>query len=431
VARRALTRRLGQDVADVTRRWNLFAVAMIGLLSVTTLAVLAATLAVTSRQMEILGREEQAHRAGAMATFLGRAAFVPAEIEDAAGLRRLLDASSDFPDLVRIVVSDERGRTLASREGLGSKDGAVVEASHAIEPAPGSRRYREDVGVVTVTLALARVRREARGAFALAGLSGALIFLLAFALDVSLIVPMTRRFRDLVGEARLAEELRRSNQELEQFAFVASHDLQEPLRKVVSYCQLLERRYHSRLDSEGQEFLRVIVDGSKRMSDLIKDLLSFSRVGTQGRPFEAVALETLAAEAVDTLKEKIGESGARVSWDALPTVSADRGQLGQLFLNLIGNALKFRGERAPEVRLSAQRDGASWRVCVRDNGIGIDPQYRDQVFVMFKRLNARGKYPGTGIGLAICKKIVERHGGRIWVESKEGEGASFYFTLPG
>jgi PAS domain S-box-containing protein len=235
---------------------------------------------------------------------------------------------------------------------------------------------------------------------------------------------------DIGPRKRAEEELRRSNLELEQFAYVASHDLQEPLRTVASFVQLLARRYRDRLDQDGMEFIDFAVGGVTRMQRLIEDLLRFSRVGTRGAapvPTDAgAALRTV----VQNLRAAIDESGAIVEHGPLPRVLVDPVQFEQLLMNLVGNALKFRGTGAPVVQVDAQPEGRWWRFRVRDNGIGIDPQYFDRIFVIFQRLHAREEYPGTGVGLAICKKIVERHGGRIHVESTRGTGATFTFTLP-
>jgi len=227
-----------------------------------------------------------------------------------------------------------------------------------------------------------------------------------------------------------ARELARSNTELEQFAYVASHDLQEPLRMVSSYTQLLARRYKGKLGSDADEFIGYAVDGATRMQRLIQDLLAYSRVGTKGRDFEPTDCEGLLDRVLGDLKVAIKESGAVVTHDPLPTVTADGTQLGQLLQNLIGNAIKFRNQEPPLVHVSSKRDGKEWILSVRDNGIGIDHQYAERIFVIFQRLHKREEYQGTGIGLAVCKKIVERHGGRIWVESNSDKGATFYFTLP-
>jgi PAS domain S-box-containing protein len=227
-----------------------------------------------------------------------------------------------------------------------------------------------------------------------------------------------------------ASELARSNTELQHFAYVASHDLQEPLRMVASYVQLLARRYQGKLDSDADEFIGFAVDGATRMQTLINALLTYSRVGTQAKEFESTDCDAILDASLTGLKAAIGESRAVVTRDPLPKVIGDGTQLGQLFQNLIGNGLKFRGAEPPRIHVSSKRNGKAWIFSVQDHGIGIDSRYAERIFVMFQRLHAKGEYPGTGIGLAICKKIVERHGGEIWVESRPGEGATFYFTLP-
>jgi PAS domain S-box-containing protein len=225
-------------------------------------------------------------------------------------------------------------------------------------------------------------------------------------------------------------ELERSNKELEQFAYAASHDLQEPLRMVSSYTQLLARRYQDRLDADANEFIAFAVDGANRMRGLINDLLAYSRVGTRAREFELTDCAAVLDQALANLKAAIQESGAVVTHDPMPAVMADGSQMVQLFQNLIGNAIKFHGRTPPRVHLSTVQTGNEWVFCIRDEGIGIDPQDAERIFNVFERLHAREEYPGTGIGLAICKKIVERHAGRIWVESQLAKGSAFQFTIP-
>jgi len=225
-------------------------------------------------------------------------------------------------------------------------------------------------------------------------------------------------------------DLVHSNKELEQFAYVASHDLQEPLRMISSYIQLLARRYQGRLDTDADEFIAYAVDGAARMQKLIGDLLAYSRVGTRSKGFEPVDYTAVLDQALANLKAAIEESGAVVTHDPLPTVTVDNLQQVQLFQNLIGNAIKFHGEEPPRIHVSAEQSGNQWVFSVQDNGLGLDPQYADRIFVIFQRLHTKEEYPGTGIGLAICKKVVELHGGRIWVESQPGIGSRFCFTIP-
>ena len=277
------------------------------------------------------------------------------------------------------------------------------------------KRYlRKDGSTVWVDLAIAVVR-DAGG---------------KPAYEIAIFDDITERKEAEAALHRAHEELKRSNAELAQFAYVASHDLQEPLRMVSSYTQLLARRYSDKLDGDAREFMAYIVDGAARMKQLIEDLLAYSRVGTRGRELRALAVEVPLRRAIMNLKSAIDESGASVSFDALPTLEADEMQLTQLFQNLIGNALKFRSASVPRIHVSCVEKGNEWEFAVADNGIGIEPEYFERIFMVFQRLHNKGEYPGTGIGLAICKKVVERHGGRIWVASRPGEGTTFFFTLP-
>lgn len=241
---------------------------------------------------------------------------------------------------------------------------------------------------------------------------------------------ITRRKRVEEELAQRLEELARSNAELEQFAYVASHDLQEPLRMVASYTQLLARRYRGRLDADADEFIEYAVGGVLRMQQLINDLLIYARVGTRGKEFEPTDCETVFEQTLLDLQTALTESNAEITRDPLPTVMADPAQLRQVFQNLIGNAIKFRSAAPLHIHISAERKGDEWVFSVSDNGIGIDPEYAERIFIIFQRLHGREKYRGTGIGLSICKKIIERHGGRIWVKGQSGQGATFYFTIP-
>jgi len=241
---------------------------------------------------------------------------------------------------------------------------------------------------------------------------------------------ITERNRAQQELTRKLEELARSNGDLEQFAYVASHDLQEPLRMVISYTQLLARRYQGKLDVSADEFIGFAVDGATRMQQLIQDLLSYSRLTTRGKALQFTQAGAACNAALENLRDSIKNANAEVSVGPLPTVLADATQLAQLFQNLIGNAIKYRNKRKPKIGVDARSNGNEWVFSVQDNGIGIEPQYFERIFQMFQRLHTRKDYSGTGIGLAICRKIAERHGGKIWVESHPGRGSTFLFTIP-
>ena len=254
-------------------------------------------------------------------------------------------------------------------------------------------------------------------------------------LSVSELVTGERRLftgmvHDITDRKRVEAELRRSNESLEQFAYVASHDLKEPLRMISSYLQIIEKRYADKLDDEGREFFGFARAGANRLRDLIEDLLEYSRVGTQNKPLEATDSGKLLDEVCSDLQLAINDGDAKITYDELPIVVADAGQLRQVFQNLLANALKFRGSASPIIHVSAVRRRKDWVFSVRDNGIGIAAEHQERIFVIFQRLHGREQFKGTGIGLAVCKKIIERHGGRLWLESKPGEGTTFYFSLP-
>jgi PAS domain S-box-containing protein len=236
--------------------------------------------------------------------------------------------------------------------------------------------------------------------------------------------------RDVTERREYEQKLEASNERLEQFAYAASHDLQEPLRMVSSYLQLIDSRYADAFDEDGREYLEFAVDGAERMRNMIQGLLEYSRVDTRGAPFEPVDLNDVMADVRNDLQVKIAESDAEITSGELPRVDGDAGQLRQLFQNLLDNAIEYSGEEPPRVEISAERNGEDWVISVSDSGIGIDPDEADRIFEVFQRFHAPDEHAGTGIGLALCQRIVERHGGEIWVESEPGDGSTFKFTIP-
>jgi light-regulated signal transduction histidine kinase (bacteriophytochrome) len=228
----------------------------------------------------------------------------------------------------------------------------------------------------------------------------------------------------------IIEDLKRSNEDLQQFAYVASHDLQEPLRAIVSFSQLLEEKYIDKLDKDGKEFISFITNGAKKMNVLIKDLLTYSRITTHAEPPALHDLDEILKDALYNLHEAIKESGAKVTYDKMPILKVDRTQFLQLFQNFISNAIKFRRNIPPVIHIGVREGNVAWLFSIKDNGIGIESKYFDRLYNIFYRLHTQEEYPGTGIGLPICKKIIQRYGGKIWVESEVGKGTTFYFTIP-
>ncbi|UCC18499.1 MAG: GHKL domain-containing protein [Promethearchaeota archaeon] len=227
----------------------------------------------------------------------------------------------------------------------------------------------------------------------------------------------------------IMEDLRRSNEDLQQFAYVASHDLQEPLRAIVSFSQLLEDNYKDKIDKDGKEFIHFITDGAKKMNTLIKDLLTYSRITTHAQPSKMYNLEIILNDAIFNLQESIKESGVEITYDEMPVLKVDKTQFIQLFQNLLSNSIKFRSQEPPRIHIGVKKINDEWLFSVKDNGIGIESKFFDKLFNIFYRLHTKEEYPGTGIGLPICKKIIQRYGGKIWVESEFGKGSTFFFTI--
>jgi signal transduction histidine kinase len=315
--------------------------------------------------------------------------------------------------VMRVITSPDAGGTVARR---------LLPFSIGVPLTIGWLRYQgERHGVLDTHMAVA-----------LAASLNVLVFVTVILWSSASLLKVDAEKRLAEGEVRrYARDLERSNRELENFAYVASHDLQEPLRTTASFAQLLASRYTGRLDRDADEFIAFIKGGAERMQALVSDLLAYSRVGAKDKPRGAVSGERVLQTVVEDLQSAIGQSGARLTRDPLPTVMADESQLAQVFRNLVENAIKYRRpDVPPQIHVGAAPQGGEWVFSVRDNGLGIEPRYFERIFVMFQRLHAGDEYPGTGIGLAVCKKVVERHGGRIWVKSRLGEGSSFHFTLP-
>ncbi len=432
---RLLIRFLGYDASqpDVVK-WVTFAKNLLLIFSLSVCSVWGFLTYGSITNMRRILNASLTAQGRALARTAAHAAFVPLSLRDEAALKRLLTYYEQDVDVVAIEVAEKNGPLHVSYTRSPALGGRSIEVEISVS-APAEYDdipafTIQDIGRVRVWMSTQRIDAEMRATI-LDGTVGS-VALLALVLVIGLILirDMTERLRKLVGEAGMAEKLRISNAELEQFAFVASHDLQAPLRTVASFVMLLKRRYQGKLDAEADEFINAAVGGAERMQILIHDLLAFSKIGRTDTVKERCDLEAVFRNTLEILKEPIRESAAIVVSEGLPTVMAIPLRMGQLMQNLIGNAIKYRGKEHPRIRVWARRRKAVWEISVQDNGIGIDPQYYEKVFIIFQRLHSRKDYPGTGIGLAICKKIVEHHGGRLWVESEPGAGSTFRFTLP-
>lgn len=351
-------------------------------------------------------------------------------------LRSIIEGTSDS-----VFVKDTEGRYVLANaamlhrvgkrldEVLGVDDTALFPREEALAIMERDRQVLNSSGPVTFEEVATAAGGELHSFLStkgpVRGADGELVGLFGIVRDITERTHAENALRGLV------EDLRRSNQDLEQFAYAVSHDLQEPLRMVASYTELLRRRYADRLDADADDFIDFAVDGAHRMQRMIDGLLEFSRVGTRGQTMIPVAGRAVVDAALANLRGVIEESGAVVEVGELPVLTVDAEQLAHVFQNLIGNAIKFQAPgNTPRVSISARSEDGEWRFSVRDNGIGIDPKFVERVFVVFQRLHSRDAFPGTGIGLAICRRVVERHGGHIWVESVPDQGSEFVFTLP-
>lgn len=413
---------------DETLRWAAFGRRLMLAFFLLTIVLGGGFTTLASIRMKNLLELSLAQRGEAIAEAAARAAYVPLSLEDRAALVRLAFYYEGQASLAFLGVLDQDGREWArfSRPGASA---ALIKVSAPIAAA-WSPEASAPIGRVEVFMDAADIRaslrRQITAILALNGLFAA-ISLLA---GLFFIRRLTSGMRELAREASRAEELGRSNRELEDFAYIASHDLQAPLRRIAGFAQLLVERYRGKLDVDADDYIGRIIASTERMQRLIQDLLTYSRAGSRELTPERVDASKVLREVLADLEPVIRDCGAAVSADPLPAVIADYGQFTRLLQNLIGNALKFHApDRAPQVRVAARRAGGEWVFSVADNGIGIETKFAEDIFKMFRRLHSSSAYAGTGIGLAVARKIVERHGGRIWVESEPGQGSTFHFTL--
>lgn len=409
-------------------RWEAFARRLMLAFSLLTVLLGGGTTALSALRMRALLEGSLVRRGEAIASSAARAAFVPLSLEDRAELRLVASYHEGQAELASLRILDDRGAEWArySRAGAPAEGLLTVTAPVAV---PGAPAASAPIGRVVALLDPSGIRaRLAWQVAVILAFNG--LFAVAILLGGQFIIGrLTGGMRELAHLAARAEELARSNRELEEFAYIASHDLQAPLRRISGFAQLLERRYKGKLDVGADEFIGRITAGTERMQLLIQDLLTYSRTGSRQLAPVPTDLNTVVRDVVADLDAALKEAGGAVIPGPLPVLTVDPGLAARLLQNLIANAVKFRGERPPEVRVSARRTGGEWVFSVADNGIGIAPKFAEDVFKMFRRLHAATAYPGTGIGLAVARKIVERHGGRIWVESESGKGSTFKFTL--
>ncbi|MBI2787580.1 MAG: hypothetical protein HYX59_02755 [Elusimicrobia bacterium] len=413
---------------DEALRWEAFARRLMLAFSLLTVLLGGGSTALSALRMRELLETSRALRGQAIASAAARAAFVPLSLEDKGELARVASYYENQSALASLRILDERGVERARYSRPGAPVRGLLTVTEPVA-APGARPSDPPIGRVVVLMDTSDFRgalaRQVVVFFGLNGLFAAVILLSGLAI----IRRLTAGMRALAREAARAEDLSRSNRELEEFAYIASHDLQAPLRRITGFAQLLAKRYKGKLDAEADDFISRITGSTERMQNLIQDLLAYSRAGSRELVPVRTDLDALLRTVLADLDAQRKESGGEVIVEPLPAVTGDPDQLARLLQNLIANALKFHGDKPPVVRVSARRSGDEWVFAVADNGIGIEKKYAADIFKMFRRLHTATAYPGTGIGLAISRKVVERHGGRIWVESEPGKGSTFYFTL--
>ncbi|MBI2387777.1 MAG: hypothetical protein HYV14_17465 [Elusimicrobia bacterium] len=409
-------------------RWEAFARRLMLAFSLLTVLLGGGSTALSALRMRGLLEASRAQRGEVIASAAARAAYVPLSLEDKDELARVASYYEGQTALASLRILDERGVEWARYDRAGAPVRGLI-ATVAPVAVPGARPADAPVGRVEVLMDTS----DFRGALAwqvvvFLGLNG--LFAAGILLSGMFIIRrLTAGMHALAREAARAEDLSRSNRELEEFAYIASHDLQAPLRRITGFAQLLARRYKGKLDPEADDFIGRITGSTDRMQSLIQDLLAYSRAGSRELAPVRADIDALLRAVLADLDAQRKEAGGEVVVETLPAVTGDPDQLARLFQNLIANALKFRGDKPPVVRVSARRAGDEWVFAVADNGIGIEKKYAGEIFKMFRRLHSSAAYPGTGIGLAIARKVVERHGGRIWVESEPGKGSIFFFTL--
>lgn len=425
----------GDAAPDANVKWIKFARRiLLVLLGSVALVGAGLTLMATARVRDLI--EESLERRGrTIANAVSSAAFVPVMLEDTAAAEDLAARSFRVEELLYLRIEDPSGRILAERSRTPMPpDEKIFAMRHPVLPERtiglSEEHASNPVGFVHLGIDRGEIdaaiyREVARNLAWGAALVG-IVFLPAH----FMIRGMILRMESMVGEVRLAEALKRSNEELESFAYVASHDLQEPLRMVASYTALLAEKYRGRLDADADEYISFAVDGANRMKQLITDLLSYSRLRTRSSPFVPIDLNELVGDALKDLRGALTESGGVVTFSDLPRITGDWLHLRQVFQNLIGNALKYHGADPPRISISSRRRENEFVIAVADNGIGVEPRHAERIFLPFQRLHTRREYSGNGIGLAIVRKIVDQHQGRVWVESDGKSGSTFFVALP-